>query len=75
MTSTYFFTYKLLSQGLLALPYIFYCFRKEIIEPTLFCVFGLPPNLIMPPSVQFGFFLGMRLCERRFGYLKGVVFM
>jgi hypothetical protein len=56
MTSTYFFTYKLLSQGLLALPYIFYCFRKEIIEPTLFCVFGLPPNLIMPPSVQFGFF-------------------
>jgi len=75
MTSAYFFTYKLLSQGLLALPYIFYCFRKEIIEPTLFCVFGLPPNLIMPPSVQFGFFLGMRLCERRFGYLKGVVFM
>jgi hypothetical protein len=36
---------------------------------------GLPPSLIMPPSVQFRFFLGMRLCERRFGYLQGVVFV
>jgi hypothetical protein len=39
------------------------------------CFGGLPPSLIMPPSVQFGFFLGMRLCGRRFGYLQGVVFM
>jgi len=35
----------------------------------------LPPSLIMSPSVQFGFSLGMRLCGRRFGYLQGVVFM
>jgi hypothetical protein len=30
--------------------------------------------LIMPPSVQFGFSLGMRLCEGRFGFLR-VVFL
>jgi hypothetical protein len=39
------------------------------------CFGGLPPNLIMSPSVQFGFSLGIRLCERKFGYLQGVVFM
>jgi hypothetical protein len=44
-------------------------------EPALSCVFGLPPNLIMPPSVQFGFSLRMRLCEGRCGVLQGVVFM
>jgi hypothetical protein len=35
----------------------------------------LPPSLIMPPSVQFGFSLRMRLYEGRFGFLQGVVFM
>jgi len=29
----------------------------------------------MPPSVQFGFSLRMRLYEGRFGFLQGVVFM
>jgi len=38
------------------------------------CFGGLPPSLIMSPSVQFGFSLGMRLCGRRSGYLQGFVF-
>ena len=38
------------------------------------CFAGLPLNLIMPASVCLGFSLGTRLCERRFGYLQGVVF-
>jgi len=38
------------------------------------CFSGLPPSLIMSPSVQFGFFLGMRLCGKRSDYLQGVVF-
>jgi hypothetical protein len=29
--------------------------RKGIMEPALPCIFRLPPSLIMPPSVQFGF--------------------
>jgi hypothetical protein len=32
------------------------------------CFGGLPLSLIMSPSIQFGFSLGMRLYERRFGY-------
>jgi hypothetical protein len=32
------------------------------------CFGGLPLNLIMSPSIQFGFSLGMRLYGRRFGY-------
>jgi hypothetical protein len=44
-------------------------------EPALPCIFGLPPSLIMPLSVQFGFSLGMRLCEGNSGYLQEVVFM
>jgi len=42
---------------------------------SLMCFAGLPPSLIMSPSVQFRFFLGMRLYERRSGYLQGIVFM
>jgi len=37
------------------------------------CFGGLPHSLIMSPSVQFGFSLGMRLHGRRFGYLQRVV--
>jgi hypothetical protein len=42
-------------------------------QPYVF--WWIAPSLIMSPSVQFGFSLGMRLCGRRFGYLQGVVFM
>jgi len=38
------------------------------------CFGGLPHGLIMSPSVQFGFSLGMWLYGRRFGYLQRVVF-
>jgi hypothetical protein len=38
------------------------------------CFGGLPHSLIMSPSVQFWFSLGMRLYGRRFGYLQRVVF-
>jgi hypothetical protein len=68
--SAYFFTHKPSAS-----PNIFYFLRRGIMEPAP-CVFGgLPPSLIMSLSVQFGFFLGMRLCGRRFGYLQEVVFM
>jgi hypothetical protein len=39
------------------------------------CFAGLLLSLIMSLSVQFGFFLGMRLCGRRFSYLQEVVFV
>ena len=39
------------------------------------CFGELPHSLIMSPSVQFGFSLGMRLYGRRFDYLQGVDFM
>jgi hypothetical protein len=35
----------------------------------------LPPGLIMSLNVQFMFFLGTKLCERRFGYLQEDVFI
>jgi len=37
--------------------------------------FFIAPTLIMPLSVQFKFSLGMRLCDKRFGYLQGFIFM
>ena len=37
--------------------------------------FFIAPSLILPPNVSFEFSLSIRLCERRFGYLQGVVFM
>ena len=62
----HFFFLQHLSQRSPTLPYIFF-FRKGIMEPTLLYIFRLPPSLIMPLSVQFGFSLVMRLHERRFG--------
>jgi hypothetical protein len=56
------YQHTLLSQRSPTLPYIFCFIRKGIMEPSLLCVFLLPP----------GFFFGMRLCERIFGYLQGV---
>ena len=53
LISSYFFVPHPLSQGLLILTGIF--LRKGIMEPTLPGVFLLPPSLIMPPSIQFGF--------------------
>jgi len=38
------------------------------------CFAKLPLSLIMPVSICLGFSLGIRLCEKRFDYLQGVVF-
>ena len=51
-----------------ALHFVF--LERESWSQPLSCVFGLPPSLIMPPSVQFGFSLRMRLYEGRFGFYK-----
>jgi len=51
-----------------------FCFlRKGWIQPY-YVFLDCPPAWSCPPSVQFGFSLAMRLCGRRFGYLKGIVF-
>ena len=47
--------------------------RKGILEPALLGVFGCPPTWSCPQV--FKSCLGMRICEGRFGYLQGVVFM
>jgi hypothetical protein len=75
MILAYFFSYKPLFQSLPSLPYIFYFIRTRIMESVLLCIFWIALSLIMPPSVQFEFSLGIRLCKRRFVYLQGVVFM
>jgi hypothetical protein len=76
MASAYFFFHKPFSERFSTLPDVFYFLRKGIMEPALCVLVDCPPpSLIMCLSVQFGIFLGMRLCGRRFGYLQGVVFM
>ena len=47
--------------------------RKGIMEPALLDVFDCPPAWSCPQVFKPG--LGMRLCERRFGYLQGAIFM
>jgi hypothetical protein len=74
MISTYFFTYKSLFEGLPALPNIFCFFRKGINAPPLLCVYWIALQLHHVSSVQFKFYLGMRLCEKRFAYLQVVAF-
>ena len=49
LISSYFFVLQPLSQRSPALPYILF-FRKGIMEPTLLCVFRLPPQLDHAPK-------------------------
>jgi hypothetical protein len=54
-----------------ALHFVF--LERDGASPIMY--FWIAPQLDHAPlSVQFGFSLAMRLSERRFGYLKGIVF-
>ena len=63
---SYFYVLHPLSQGLPILPDIF--LKKEIMKPTLPCVFDCPPSLIMPPKCSNWVYFGVRLCESKFGF-------
>jgi len=65
------FTLKVASS---ALHFLFSKKGNHEASPVM-CFFYCPPTLIMPLSVQFKFSLGMRLCDTRFGYLQGFIFM
>jgi hypothetical protein len=73
LISSYFFVLTFTSKvNSFALHFVF-LERKSWSQP--YHVFlGYPPSLIMPPSVQFEFSLGMELYEGRFGLLQGVRF-
>jgi len=71
MTSAYFFSYNLYLKGCQLCPTFSVFLERESMSQPYYVFVGLPPSLIMPPSVQFGFFLGIKLCERRFGYFHG----
>ena len=63
------FPTNLYLKGCQLCPIFFVFLERESMSQPYYVFVGLSSSLIMPPSVQFGFLLGMKLCERRFGYL------
>jgi len=50
-------------------PTFFVFLEKESWSYPYYVFFFIAPSLIMPLNFSFEFSLGMKLCERRFGYL------